>query len=296
VLGPLLFVIFINDLEDSVEGLLDILKKFADDTKLGQEVTKEEDRDRLQQALDESCQWAERWGMQFNVSKCKVMHMGTSNPGYQYHMGGQALETTDEERDIGVMITASLKPSAQCAKAAKTAQAVLGQLARAFHYRDRHVFMRLYKYVRPHLEFSTQAWSPWTEGDKACLEKVQERAVRMVSGLKSDDYSERLSELGLPTLEERRHQADMAMVHKILCGRGSLDSNQWFERAADSVRATRSSANPLNLKVRQGRLEIRRNFFSNRVVNSWNDIPSDIRGTVRSENFQRKYKQLRASR
>ncbi len=114
--------------------------------------------------------------------------------------------------------------------------------------------MRLYKqYVRPHLEFSTQAWSPWTEGDKACLEKVQQRAVRMVSGLKSDDYSERLSELGLTTLEERRHQADMAMVHKILCGRGSLDSNQWFERAADSVRATRSSANPLNLKVRQGR-------------------------------------------
>ena len=118
----------------------------------------------------------------------------------------------------------------------------------------------------------------------------------MVSGLKSDDYSERLSELGLPTLEERRHQADMAMVHKILCGRGSLDSSQWFERAADSVRATRSSANPLNLKVRQGRLEIRRNFFSNRVVSSWNDIPSDIRETVRSENFQRKYKQLRASR
>jgi hypothetical protein len=237
--------------------------------------------------------------MQFNVSKCKVMHMGTSNPGYQYHMSGQVLETTDEERDIGVMITASLKPSAQCAKAAKTAQAVLGQLARAFHYRDRHVFMRLYKqYVRPHLEFSTQAWSPWTEGDKACLEKVQQRAVRMVSGLKSDDYSERLSELGLPTLEERRHQADMAMVHKILCGRGSLDSNQWFERAADSVRATRSSANPLNLKVRQGRLDIRRNFFSNRVpvVNSWNDIPSDIRATARSENFQRKYRQLRATR
>jgi hypothetical protein len=79
VLGPLLFVIFINDLEDSVEGLLDILRKFADDTKLCQEVTSEEDRDRLQEALDELCQWAERWGMQFNVSKCKVMHIqGTS--------------------------------------------------------------------------------------------------------------------------------------------------------------------------------------------------------------------------
>ena len=125
------------------------------------------------------------------------------------------METTDEERDIGVMISANLKPAAQCAKAAKTAQAVLGQLARAFYYRHRHVFMRLYKqYVRPHLEFSTQAWSTWTEGDKACLEEVQQRAVRMVSGLKSDEYSERLSELGLPTLEERRHQAAKFCVAK----------------------------------------------------------------------------------
>jgi hypothetical protein len=87
--------------------------------------------------------------MQFNVSKCKVMHMGASNPGYQYQMSEQVLEATEEERDIGVMISVNLKPAAQCAKAAKTDLAVLDQLARAFHYRDRHVFMRLYKqYVR----------------------------------------------------------------------------------------------------------------------------------------------------
>ena len=58
-----------------------------------------------------------------------------------------------------------------------------------------------------------------------------------MSGLKSDDYSERLAELGLSTLEERRLQAGMAMVHKIMCGRGSMDQSQWFERAANSVRA-----------------------------------------------------------
>jgi ribonuclease P/MRP protein subunit RPP40 len=87
---------------------------------------------------------------------------------------------------------------------------VLGQIFRAFHFRDRFTFTNLYKqYVRPHLEFVVQAWSPWTLQDKDMLEKVQKRAVGMVSGLSGTNYKEKLKELGLTTLEERRHQADM---------------------------------------------------------------------------------------
>jgi hypothetical protein len=103
-----------------------------------------------------------------------------------------------------------MKPSAQCAKAAKTASQVLGQLSRAFHYRDRLTFVGLYKqYVLPHLEFAGQAWSLWTVKDKEILEKVQRRAIGMVSGLLSHDYNERLKELKMTTQEERRHQSDM---------------------------------------------------------------------------------------
>ena len=233
VLGPLLFGIFINDLDDTVEELLCILRKFADDTKLGKGVMDDKDRADLQAALDRLCEWAKKWGMEFNVAKCKVMHMGLKNPHFQYTMNGQVLEETTEERDIGVIISANMKPAAQCAKAAQTAQAVLGQLARAFHYRDRHIFVKLYKqYVRPHLEFSTQAWSPWAEKDKACLEKVQQRAVKMVSGLGSESYEERLKELDMDTLEERRHQADMVMVHKIIHGKVTLTKSSgsiWLE-------------------------------------------------------------------
>ena len=100
------------------------------------------------------------------------------------------------------------------------------------------MFVRLYsKYVRPHLEFSTQAWSPWTEGDKMTVEKVQRKAIGMVSGLKAQTYEERLKELGLQTLEERRHQADMFMVHKIIHTSGGLQSETWFEMAGDSADA-----------------------------------------------------------
>jgi hypothetical protein len=132
-------------------------------------------------------------------------------------MRGVRLEETEEERDIGVAVTKNLKPSAQCSKAAGRATAVLGQLRRNFHYRDRYTFLRLYKqYVRPHLEFSAPAWSLWLQGDKGTLEKVQEKAVKMVAGLKEANYLEKRAELGQETLEKRRNDQDLALVYKFV--------------------------------------------------------------------------------
>ena len=293
VLGPLLFLIFINDIDQAVHNI-DIIKKFADDTKIGNTMVTMEDRTKLQQALDKLCQWADTWGMAFNTKKCKVMHMGRNNPNHQFSMGGLMLDNTEEERDIGVTVSSDMKPTAQCAKAARVAQAVLGQISRAFHYRDRHVFVRLYKqYVRPHLEFCTQAWAPWTVADSTALEKVQKKAVGMVSGLISHSYEDRLKELGLQTLEERRHQADMHMMHKIMHGGGGLDHNTWFTRASDSGRATRSAADPLNVIVKSGRLDIRSKFFSVRVSGQWNAVPMDMKQLQPAHKFKTAYRKHR---
>jgi hypothetical protein len=183
VLGPLLFLIFINDL-DVAAGQSVWLKKFADDSKMARVIRSDADRQELQDALDRLTEWAHKWGMAFNISKCKVMHVGWANTGYTYYMEGKELGVTKEERDLGVIVTDKLKLAAQCAQAARTAQAVQGQISRAFQYRNRTTFMQLYKqYVRPHLEFSAQAWAPWSQADKDMLERVQRRAVGMVSGL-----------------------------------------------------------------------------------------------------------------
>ena len=142
VLGPLLFLIFINDLEEGVAT--DPVFKFADDTKVATIIREEKDRDALQGTLDELASWAQRWGMAFNVQKCKVMHVGSKNKQYEYSMNNTVLVKTVKERDLGVVMSATLKPRVQCAKAARTAQTVLSQISRAFHFRDRHVFLKLY--------------------------------------------------------------------------------------------------------------------------------------------------------
>ena len=294
VLGPRLFIIFINDLDMEVVGEVTI-SKFADNTKLAQTSVDTKGREELQSTLDNMVRWADRWGMQFNVAKCKVMHLGPKNVKHPYFMQGQQLEVTSEEKDLGVMTTDKLKPSSQCAKAARTAQTVLGQITRAFHFRDKEVLLGLYKqYVRPHLEFAVQAWSPWTEGDKDLLEAVQRRMVRMITGLKAESYSDKLKELGLTTLEERRHRADMALVNSVLSGRTNVEKESWFDMAASGPRNTRATADPLNVRVQHGRLEVRKNFFTVRVTDQWNKVPSQVKQMRTANSFKKAYAKHRS--
>ncbi len=115
---------------------------------------------------------------------------------------------------------------------------------------SRHVFLKLYmQYVRPHLEFASPTWAPWMEGDKERLEKVQRRAISMISGLRSQQYEEKLRELGLCSLEERRHQLDMTQTFKILKGVDNVKKSTWFTPASEGqVRVTRMAADPLNVR------------------------------------------------
>jgi len=289
VLGPLAFLIFINDL-DLGATLIKIIKKFADDTKLGHTVMNEDDQKVLQDCLNNLFEWAETWGMSFNIDKCKVLHLGRENKRFSYTMNNKKLITPGFERDIGVMITEDLKPSKQCKKAAKAANFVLRQITRAFHFRDRNIFLRLYKqYVRCHLEFSTPAWSPWLEKDKETLEKVQKRAVRQISGLSGKNYEEKLKELGLMSLEQRRHRYDMLQTFKILKGFDDVNKSTWFQTMDNSVRETRLSAYHLNLTTGRSRLDVRKHFFSQRVVDAWNSLPVDLKDSLHPNQFKNKY-------
>ncbi|CAM4368574.1 unnamed protein product [Caretta caretta] len=119
VLGPILFNLFINVLE---KGVNSEVAKFADDTKLLKIVKTKE----LQKDLTKLSDWATKWQMKFNVDKCKIMHFGKNNPKYTYNMMGANLATTNQEKDLGVIMDSSLKTSTQCAAAVKKANGMLG--------------------------------------------------------------------------------------------------------------------------------------------------------------------------
>ena len=158
ILGPLLFAIFINDLEKDV---VNKVLKFADDTKLIGKVSVSEEIDLLRTDLKLLVKWSEDWQMLFNVDKCKVMHFGYNNTEANYEMENLVLESVEEERDLGVMIQNNLKFDKQCLKAANAGNQVLGMIKRSFSFRDKDNILLLYKtLVRPKLEYCIQVWRP----------------------------------------------------------------------------------------------------------------------------------------
>jgi hypothetical protein len=264
VLGPLLFLIYINDLDN---GITSHVLKFADDTKIFGKVMEDMDRDRVQSDLDILVQWMERWQMEFNVGKCKVMHVGRNNKRYTYNIGGCLLKEVESEKDLGIIVAADMKSSEQCTQAYNKASRILGMIKRTIKNKEERTMVCLYKtLVRPHLEYCVSAWSPHYKKDKELLEKVQHRFTRMIENTTGVPYEERLRRLNLWTLEERRNRGDLIEVYKMFKNYAS-GAEVMFELDKNE-KGTRGHSKKL-VKERCV-TDLRKYFFSNRVIKRWN--------------------------
>ena len=186
VLGPILFLVYINDLEEGVSGKI---LKFADDTKLFRKVKEIGDKQNLQDDIDKLVKWSEKWQMLFNFGKCKCLHTGSGNTGMNYEMGGTILSKTVKEKDLGVTMNANMKVSEQCRIAASKGNQVLGMIRRNITYKEKSLIIPLYKaIVRPHLEYCIQAWNPHLRKDVDMLEKIQRRATKLIPELRDLTY------------------------------------------------------------------------------------------------------------
>ena len=215
VLGPILFLIYINDLPEVVKSFIHL---FADDTKLHALIKNTQDALALQEDITNMELWSAIWLVNFHPDKCHVLTVGRHQDilhVHKYILNGVELEHVFEEKDLGVIIDSELKFEEHIAEKVKKANIVAGLIQRSFSHLNSRVFKTLFgSFVRPLLEYASVVWSPHLKKHINLIERVQRRATKRVEGLENLPYIERLKRLELTTLTFRRLRTDMIEVYK----------------------------------------------------------------------------------
>lgn len=274
VLGPTLFIYYINDLPQTVNCLLKI---FADDTKAYLPITSITDGHKLQESIDKLVDWTEVWQLKFNSDKCKILHLGSNNPKFKYTItdngNTKTLEETISEKDLGVFIDPLLTFEDHINYITKKARSLSGLIVRAITYKSPTVMVPLFKaIIRPVLEYGNAVWQPSKRKFINQIETIQRHFTKCIIGMKDLDYPERLKALNLPSLEFRRLRGDLIEMYKMT---HDLYDSQTTESLFDfNTNNTRNN----HFKLNKPRVNTKQyqEFFTNRVINRWNGLHDDI--------------------
>ena len=294
VLGPILFVLYINDLPDKLNSNVYL---FADDTKLFYKIKSPEDAYTLQCDLNSLERWTEKWLLKFNTSKCHVLTLGKFENivhTQRYTIHGDELEHVFEEKDLGVVFESELKFEQHIAQKVKKANQIMGLIRRSFSYLDCKLFKKLYTtFVRPHLEYAQAVWAPYLRKHVIMLEKVQKRATKLVDGLKDLEYTERLRKVNLPTLIYRRARCDMIEMYKHFHAYDKNTLSSTFEHQTRTSR--RHNFQVVWKSPKDGVRGLQTNSFYYRTMKTWNNLPTEVVNASNLELFKRRLDQLWAN-
>ena len=236
VLGPVLFLIYINDLPRCVSRRI---RMYADDTKCFSRINCLENVEAFQQNINKFMSWFCDWQLCFHASKCKVMHIGRKNIERTYKLasveGILDLSEVDNACDLGVNFQSNLPFDKYVANICAKTNGTVGIIKHTFSRIDIDMFKILSNaLVRSILEYCSSVWCPYNKFSARKIEQIQHRATKVVENFKDVSYSDRLCFIGMPTLHFRSLRTDMIQVYKILNGYKNIDTECFFTIDSDS--------------------------------------------------------------
>ena len=283
VLGPHLFLLFINDIG---EGIDSNIRLFADDCLVYRSIQGPADEMALQTDLNRLVKWTQTWGMCFNPKKCNIMRITNKRnlSTSKYKMMGTTLEQTKSSQYLGIHIQDNLRWKKQSQHAASKASRALGFIQRNFHHASSKIKEKLVQtLVRPRLEYGVAAWDPYFTTDINTLERVQRRAARFTVGNYSREASvtEMMKKLDWDTLENRRRAHRLTCLYKI--HHDELDiSKTYITPKTDRNRRGQDQ----QFELYSTRLKPFRNSFFPRTIKDWNDLPQSLISTDSHDTFK----------
>ena len=283
VLGPLLFLIYVNNLPSVICSSLML---FADDTKIYRCILSTEDAENLQADLNTLSQWSTTWQLPFNVDKCKVLHFGQKNLSRQYTMyslGKDKPITAVEEKDLGILFDKKMRFSNHMKYCISKANQRIGIIRRNFKFLNQNLFLTIYNsMVRPILEYASSVCYTMYKQDSEAVENVQHRATKLLLHLRKLPYPERLRRLNLPSLVYRRCIADLIQVYQIIHQIDIINSQEFFSFTKDNV----TRGHSLKLSKDRAKSKLGQRVFSSRVVHDWNSLKENTVTSVSLDQFK----------
>jgi len=291
VIGPVLFTLFISDLQTN--ETLAVMPKFADDVDLYRSICGVDDHIKLASALEYLENWSNDWQLPIAAQKCNVFHIGRADMLFNYSLLGNTLNTVSLTKSLGVWMSNDLKSSSHCDHIVKTARQRASMIKRCFTSNDRNtLFWAFCVYVRPILEYASPVWSPYLIKDIDHVESVQRSFTKHLPGFHNKVYSERLKLLSTDSLEVRRLRFDLTLCFRLLHGLCDFDFNRFFEIRGSS----QTRGHSLKLVVQPALRDCRKFFFANRVVKVWNALPENLVTATTLYIFKRNLKTIDLSK
>ena len=283
VLGPLLFLAYINDMPECVRSEI---KLFADDSLLYRRIQNNTDRCQLQEDLDKLQEWEQKWQMAFNAEKCEVIRITNKKRPLcsDYFIHNQKLALRTEAKYVGVTIGNDLSWSRHADNITKKANSTVGFLKRNIRSAPQAAKETAYKtFVRPIVEYAATTWTPFTDTETSKIEMVQRRAARFVSNdyRRTSSVTEMISTLGWDTLQKRRDLARLSMMYRIVHHLVDIPVEPYLTPSTSMTRGHDSRF----FQIRTSNTTYQQSFFPRTVI-LWNQLPQTAVSQTTLEAFQ----------